>query len=222
MVNHEFGILLQGRVSSWTRDIIKEYKTNFPDAQIVFSTWDDENVSGINCKTIQIKKPIPTKPHDSNINLQIIGSQKGLEHIDAENILKCRSDIFIHNKKIFEIFKEKCPSEKIMTVNWNTFDFDYRISDFCLLATKSVMKKFWNEMPLYDGSYAIAPESYFGEMYTTKILDDHKPWKNIINKYFLIMDYHLDFQIEWEKVSTFEKAAEWYENARDVYKKWSS
>ena len=45
MPDYKYGILLQGRVSLWTKDIITEYKTNFPDAHIVLSTWDTENVS---------------------------------------------------------------------------------------------------------------------------------------------------------------------------------
>jgi len=221
MTKHEFGILLQGRVSSWTKDIVIEYKKNFPDVEIIFSTWEDEDSSEIDCKIIQAKKPTPTKPHDSNINFQIIGAQEGLKAMDSEIILKCRSDIFIHNKRIFDIFKEKCHPEKIMTVNWNTDPFEYRISDFCLISKTKIMKEFWNQMPLYDGSYAIAPESYFGKMFSTKIKNNHKPWKDIMNDYFLIMDYHLDFQIEWQKISSHQKYAEWYSSATAVSKKWS-
>ena len=101
MVSNEFGILIQGRVSSWTNDIVNEYKKNFPDAEIVFSAWKDEDVGGINCKVVQSEKPSPTYPHSSNINLQIIGSRAGLKAMNSEVILKCRSDIFIHNKNIF-------------------------------------------------------------------------------------------------------------------------
>ena len=36
MASNEFGILIQGKVSSWTNDIVNEYKKNFPDAEIVF------------------------------------------------------------------------------------------------------------------------------------------------------------------------------------------
>ena len=221
MAKHEFGILLQGRVSSWTKDIVAEYNKNFPDAQIVFSTWENEDPSGIDCEIIQIEKPAPTKPHDTHINAQIIGSQEGLKAIDSEIILKARSDIFIHNRKIFETYREKCHPEKIMTVNWNPFSYEYIISDFVLVTTTEIMREFWNKMPLFDGSYSVSPETYFGKMYLTKIRNDQKPWENIMNDYFAVMDYHLDFQIEWEKVTTWEKVAEWYENARDINEKWS-
>lgn len=202
MTNNEFGVLLQGRVSSWTNDIINEYKKNFPNAEIVLSTWKNENVDGINCKVIQSEKPSPTYPHSSNINLQIIGSREGLKAMSSEVILKCRSDIFIHNKNIFKIFKEKCSSEKIMVPDIGSYPFEYRISDFCLLGTKKVLSDFWNSLEFYDGSYAIAPETYLTKKYIVNFKKDKRPWKEIMRKYFYITDFHLDFQIEWEKLST--------------------
>jgi hypothetical protein len=202
MTNNEFGVLLQGKVSSWTNDIINEYKKNFPNAEIVFSTWKNENVDGINCKVIQSEKPSPTYPHSSNINLQIIGSREGLKAMSSEVILKCRSDIFIHNKNIFKIFKEKCSSEKIMVPDIGSYPFEYRISDFCLLGTKKVLSDFWNSLEFYDGSYAIAPETYLTKKYVVNFKKDKRPWKEIMRKYFYITDFHLDFQIEWEKLST--------------------
>ena len=211
MVSNEFGILIQGRVSSWTNDIVNEYKKNFPDAEIVFSAWKDEDVGGINCKVVQSEKPSPTYPHSSNINFQIIGCREGLKIMNSKIVLKCRADIFIHNKNIFNIFKEDCPPEKIMADNWCTLPYDYRVSDFCLLGRKKVLDEFWNKMPLYDGSYPIPPESYFGKMYVTKIKNDNRLWKEIVNDYFYVRDYHLDFQIEWEKISTDDEKALWYE-----------
>ena len=202
MTNNEFGVLLQGKVSSWTNDIINEYKKNFPNAEIVFSTWKNENVDGINCKVIQSEKPSPTYPHPSNINLQIIGSREGLKAMSSEVILKCRSDIFIHNKNIFKIFKEKCSSEKIMVPDIGSYPFEYRISDFCLLGTKKVLSDFWNGLEFYDGSYAIAPETYLTKKYIVNFKKDKRPWKEIMREYFYITDFHLDFQIEWEKLST--------------------
>ena len=215
MVSNEFGILIQGKVSSWTNDIVNEYKKNFPDAEIVFSAWKDEDVGGINCKVVQSEKPSPTYPHSSNINFQIIGCREGLKIMNSKIVLKCRADIFIHNKNIFNIFKEDCPPEKIMADNWCTLPYDYRVSDFCLLGRKKVLDEFWNKMPLYDGSYPIPPESYFGKMYVTKIKNDNRLWKEILNDYFYVRDYHLDFQIEWEKISTEESWREFQYSHQD-------
>lgn len=218
MATSEFGILLQGRVSSWTRDIVAEYKRNFPNAEIIFSTWKTNDDIDIDCEVIQSIQPPPTYPHNSNINFQIVGVQAGLKKMNSEIILKCRSDIFIHNKNIFKIFKESFLPEKIMITDIGTTPYDYQVSDFCLLATKEVLDEFWNDIPLYDGSYSIAPESYLAKNYVINIKKDKRPWKEIINEYFYIRDYHLDFQIEWEKLSTYEKYAALYESNPVKYK----
>jgi len=206
--NTMYGILLQGRVSSWTNDIISEYKTNFPEAEIVFSTWANEDPSGIDCKIIQSE--LPKLPSDAvfknraNINYQIVGTQNGLKNMNADIILKTRSDIFVHNKDIFNIFNDNCPSEKIMAPDVGTFSYDYRVSDFCLLGTKKILSEFWNNMELYDGSYSIATETYFIKNYILNVKKDNREWKDILSEYFYIRDYHLDFQIEWEKLSNEE------------------
>ena len=73
MPDYKYGILLQGKINLWTKDIITEYKTNFPDAHIVLSTWDTENVSKIDCDIIQSELPVSTYPHSNTTNHQIIG-----------------------------------------------------------------------------------------------------------------------------------------------------
>lgn len=206
--NAKYGILLQGRVSTWTKDIVLEYKKKFPEAEIVFSTWTNEDPSGIDCKVIQSELPkLPSNAvfqNRANINYQIVGTQNGLKNIDSDIILKARSDIFIHNKNIFKIFDENCSKEKIMAPDVGTFSFEYRVSDFCLLGTKKVLSDFWNNIKLYDGSYDIATESYFVKNYILNVKKDSRQWRDILKEYFYIRDYHLDFQIEWEKLSNDE------------------
>ena len=55
--NYKTGILLQGKISEWTVDIIKEYQNNFPSSTILLSTWTTENVENIPCDVIQIQPP---------------------------------------------------------------------------------------------------------------------------------------------------------------------
>jgi len=64
------GILMQGKISSWTNKIVEEYRKNFPKAKILISTWTDENVKKINCDVIQIEPPKPTHPYQLNVNFQ--------------------------------------------------------------------------------------------------------------------------------------------------------
>lgn len=217
MSDYRYGILLQGRVSGWLKDIIIEYKANFPHAQIVLSTWNTENVDGIDCEIIQSKLPLPTHPHNSTINYQIIGMKAGLKKINSEIVLKCRTDQFIHNKKIFELYENNCAPEKIMTSDvGSVIDDDYRLSDFCQIAKKEVLENFWNNIQLYDGKYTISPEIYLAKNYVVNIMNDHDPWEQAITKYFHIMKYHSDFQIEFEKLDRHEEYLRHYDKNKHV------
>ena len=63
-------ILIQGSITEWTSHVINEFTENFPDAEILLSTWNDEDVKDIECNIIQSEKPEKTFPHESNINFQ--------------------------------------------------------------------------------------------------------------------------------------------------------
>ena len=64
MTKSKMGILLQGRVSEWLPSIIQEYKMNFPDTMILLSTWNNENIEGIDCEVVKTEPPKPTHPHN--------------------------------------------------------------------------------------------------------------------------------------------------------------
>ena len=57
MPKNSIGILLQGSVTDWSKKIVKEYQENFPNAQILYSTWKTENVKNIPCNVLQLEEP---------------------------------------------------------------------------------------------------------------------------------------------------------------------
>ena len=208
------GILLQGPVSKWTKDIIKEYRKNFPDTHIHLSTWTGENTEGISCDVSCIEPPPFPSPHKSTVNFQIVGTQEGLKRVHGDVILKCRPDQFIHNKEIFNIFEKSCPKNKIMIPNLGTYDsIDYRTSDFCQLATRSMLSDYWDSMPLFDGSFAVEAAKHLTKNYVVNIRKDNSTWNLALKKYFYVKDFHSDFQIEWEKINKFEGYQELYTRA---------
>jgi len=75
---------------------------------------------------------------------------------DADIILKFRSDQFIHNKQIFNIFEKFYPKNKIMITNYGTYEsINFRASDFCKVPTKSVLLEYWNTLPLFHEMFAV-------------------------------------------------------------------
>ena len=140
-----------------------------------------------------------------------------IKKINSEIVLRCRTDQFIHNKKIFELYEDYCSPEKIMVPDVGTIiDDDYRLSDFCQIAKKEVLEKFWNNIPLYDGKHAVSPEIYLAKNYVVNVMNDYNPWKQVIKKYFHIMKYHSDFQIEFEKLDLHEKYSRYYDQIKHV------
>ena len=200
------GILLQGRVSKWTIPIIEEFKSNFPNSEIVLSTWDTENTDGVPCKVICDSLPEPTSPYRSTKNYQIIGCRNGLKEMSADVILKGRSDQFIHNPKIFDIFLEENSPDKIMYPHLGVKKGvkDYWIEDFCQISSRKTLLDFWNMMPFDDGKHEVAVEIYLTKNYVLKTKKDSRPWNSVKNEYFIPKCYHDVFQIEWEKIVNIE------------------
>ena len=212
--NFKFGILLQGLVNQSTIDIINEYKNNFPSAHILLSTWNTENTNDIPCEVVKSESPplvcLPNRPKIS-IDNQIVGTLAGLKKIRGDIIMKCRTEQFIHNEKIFQIYENCCPKNKIMVPDLGTYEDLVRTSDYCQVATKELLLEYWNSIPLFDeyhrilkkkpGSLYMDGGSYFTQNYILRGKKDRRPWKIILREYFCVKSYHHDFQIEWEKLN---------------------
>ena len=198
MAEYNVGILLQGIVNDWTKKIIDEYKQNFPDVHILLSTWNTENTKDICCDVIKLEPP----NDPSHINHQIIGVREGLKKINSEIIMKCRTDQFIHNKNIFNIFKNGCPKNKIMIQNFGTFsNVEYWASDFVQIGYRETLLEFWNSIQYFDGNWDPIPEIFLTANYIIKGKKDLRPWDEIIREYYYVKDYTHDFQIEWERLT---------------------
>lgn len=206
MENLSTGILLQGRISDWTKEIIKEYQMNFPKSEIVLQTFS-EDISNISCKVIQSISPKPTSPFNGTTNYQVKGSQEGLKNMESDIIMKCRSDFFVHNPNIFDIFFNLNALEKIM---YAEFDLkkenqEYWIADFCQISSRNVLLEFWNNTPFDDGKSHIDVEPWLVKNYILNTKNDTRPWNSIKDEYFIAKNYHHDFQIEFEKFVKYDR-----------------
>ena len=202
----KYGILVQGSITEWTSDIIEEHKVNFPDCDIVLSTWITDDVKDIDCTVVKSTMPKKTSPHYYDINERIVVTNAGLEKINADIIMKCRTDQFVHNSDIFKIYEKSCKADQIMVPYEGLFieKHDYFISDMCQIAKHDLLNEYWNPMPEFDGSYAISPEVYFTKNYVINLRNDKNLWRDVITKYFCLKGFHEHFQIEWEEMTKFE------------------
>lgn len=196
------GVLLQGTIFDWTKKIVEEYNRNFPNSEILLSTDSNQNTDGIQCKIIKVDPPSETEPHSSrHVNHQKIGALAGLEIMSSKIVMKCRTDQFIHNKKIFEIYENSCPVDKIMIPNYPTFEMiDYWASEDVQIATREILIEFWESVPFFDGSFPVHSEIWHYGNYILNGKKDLSPWRICLRKYFYVKGFHEDFHIEWKKL----------------------
>lgn len=193
------GILLQGSISLWTRDIILHYKNSMPNCSILLSTWNDENTEEIEglCEIVKTEKPTFI---GSNIIFQKTGSLRGLNKLECEIILKCRTDQFLDAKGMFKMF-ENIDSTKILISNYATIEsMDYFASDFCQLAHKNILLNFWNSITNVGPVHH--PEQHLTKCYIINHHKDTSDWKITLYKYFHVADFHKDWKIRWLKLET--------------------
>jgi len=196
------GIVLQGSITQWTRDIINEY-CEISDCEVILSTWEEEDTSNISNKVIIVKN---TKPPitGSNINFQKYGALSGIIKSSADIILKCRTDQYIDAKHMFDIFKNVEPS-KILIPNYATLDFiDYFASDFCQIAYKNILLDYWNSIIDHrPGVIVHHPEQYLAKCYIDS-RKDNISWNVAVRKYYHVCDFITEWKIRWEKMETNE------------------
>jgi hypothetical protein len=179
-----------------------------PQSKILLSTWDDENTEDIEgiCEIIKTKKP-----DGFNIQFQKVGSLSGLNRIECDIILKCRTDQYIDAPHMFSMFRQICNS-KILISNYCTIDqIDYFASDFCQLATKNVLLNFWSSIDENVGGVP-HPEVYLTRSYILNYHKDSLDWKSALKKYFHVADFHKDWKIKWLKLDTILPYKHIYEN----------
>jgi hypothetical protein len=208
----KFGILLQGPLWIWTKEIILNYKNLTPNCILLLSTWDDENTDNLNdlCTIIKLKRP----KGDNRIQFQKIGTLAGLELLDCETILICRTDQFIDAPHMFQMFSKVCKT-KIVISNYATLDtMDYFASTFCQVGQKNVLFNFWTSIDvniIFDK--LPHPEQYMTKCYLINYHKDNSNWKIALKKYFYVADWHIDWKIRWLKLETNQ-------DYKNIYFKW--
>ena len=216
MARNSIGILLQGTITDWSEKVVKEYQENFPNAEILYSTWKTQNVENIPCEVLQLDEPknIPSSFHINHVR---IGALEGLKKMNADIIMKCRTDHIIRNKHIFELYEKANSRNKIMIPNFTTFDdIDYWASDICQVATRETLLEYWNSIEYFDGTCLPHVEIYLTTNYILHAKKDLSPWKEALGKYFYVKDFVKDFQIEeWPKMTPEWNAKRFF----DIYYK---
>ena len=218
----DVSIIIRGKISDWTSDIVEEYKSKFINSEIIVSTWANEDTQNIFCTVVKSKEPEMPFPHKSTLNHQVILAKEGLKKASKNLIMMCRTDQFIHGQNIFKFFNEECPNSKMLVTTFPTFlngtpndyRYEYGICDFCQIGMNNLVHDFWDSVPHFDGSESISVARTLTKNYVKNIKKDDRKWKNIKANYFHELDYYKIFRIEWEKPIK----SEFYANSLNMQK----
>lgn len=115
-------VIIQGPID-WTTDVVslqgttlalsKSIRKFLPGAEIIISTWIDENVEGLEYDRV-IFSELPPSQGDwpgfvaSNVNRQIVSTSAGLNASTRQYALKIRSDMVLEGVDFISIFESRC------------------------------------------------------------------------------------------------------------------
>lgn len=158
-----YGVLLQGpiiRSNDFTYNTIQLYRSLFPEAEIVLSTWEDQNVQGLEGDGIVIlKNAYPPTQSYKNFNKMVYSIQTGLRYFEnqgIEYILRTRTDQRIQAENTIDYFFEllhlfplkkmiKNQRNRLITLNLYTLKYvPYSISDMFQFGHIEDLKEYWD------------------------------------------------------------------------------
>lgn len=133
--DRRLSIIVQGPVQfkggqNITRTVLSDYKRVFPNSQLIFSTWEGENVADLVFDNV-IFNVDPGHPDYGNrksrysVNRQIVATNAALGIISRDFCLKSRSDVSMLSPEFFRYFNSfpsrhsnfRFTSERIIVAN---------------------------------------------------------------------------------------------------------
>lgn len=144
---NDISVIVQGAVNKKeTPKCLKSIRRYLPGAEIILSTWEGTDVSGLDYDILVLNKdPGNTLIYEingrkifNNINRQLLSTQEGLKKATRKYALKFRSDLILTGDKFleyFDRFQDRSPNynlfeRKLLTsCLFSRFDFDKNLSD---------------------------------------------------------------------------------------------
>ena len=162
-------IVLQGpiwRVDDFTVESVRRYRTNFPNAPIIVSTWTSE--IGRDTELIEdlggivVHQEPPSFAGIANQNLQLFSSRLGVlkaEQFGVTHVIKSRTDQRCYSERMLGLLHEtlNCfplvsgvgkQERRIIGLSFNTFAYRmYGMSDMFTFGTCADSSKYWDGTP---------------------------------------------------------------------------
>lgn len=147
----DISIVVQGKnIALYTKKCIQSLRKHFPYAEIIFSTYENEDVSNLDfdalVTSVDPKATLLSGKMYNNINRILVTTKAGIEKASRKYCLKIRSDLMFDNDKILSDIGAKFPirEEKYAV-------FEQRVLFYCLWSRKFeyVDNKYFLPTPFY-------------------------------------------------------------------------
>lgn len=165
-LRNDTAIVMQGPLrheDDFTLETVRRYRTNFPNAPIIVSTWDNEKGKGTESLESAGAHVVTHQPPEArgvqNSNLQMWSAAKGVAvaaDLGASFVLKTRTDQRIYSERLFGLLHamiEEFPLEddqgdqyrRLVGLSFNTFAYRmYGLSDMFTFGAIEDMRRYWD------------------------------------------------------------------------------
>lgn len=163
-----------------TSQVVDSIRHFYPNSEIILSTWENENTTGIGYDKIVINKdPGCFQRNDGlliNVNRQIVSTHEGLKVAENNLVVKLRTDTKIINNGILEVlnklkkakfFENYIVISELFTRDPIKIGLLFHPSDLIYIGYKNDLLKlfsislaFKDDMLDKDGNFGICPEQY--------------------------------------------------------------
>lgn len=220
----DIDIIVQGPIYDRTIDVVISIRNNFPQANIILSTWRNslvpEEVDSKCDFVIYSEDPgdfTPSGYKPININRQIVSVKKGLEVAKRKFVLKTRTDIIFENDSIIRQYNKynhvsnKSPiSDRILISNFSTRDNElsvkvpYWFCDFIYLSNSENIKTIFNVdlFTVEDHSYFLNKVITCNRFYCRDVVSKFNP--EIYLTLPIVKKYYPDCDNKFNDINSFD------------------
>ena len=162
----DVSVVLQGPVRFETPESVESVRRLLPEAELILSTWEDEDVSSLGpIRVLRSEKPSAPIQHDrlsvpNNLNRLIRSTKKGVAAVTRPYVLKMRSDMVLDSLAFldsFERFPERGPmplfAHKVLVpalfsrTAYRGHAVPFHLSDWAVFGLAQDVRALFSELP---------------------------------------------------------------------------
>lgn len=159
-------IVLQGpivRSDDFTVETVRRYRTNFPNAPIIVSTWNSELGAEVEMiralGALVVTHDLPSKRGVQNSNLQMLSAFRGVSEaatLGATHVVKSRTDQRIYSERLLGLLHSTLVTyplvshrgtqeQRVVGLSLNTFAYRmYGLSDMFTFGSVKDLSRYWD------------------------------------------------------------------------------